>query len=287
MIFFSIIIPTCNRPDLLKLCLNKLIKSAVNFNLELIEIIVSDDSCDELTRSMASIQFPHVIWIKGPKKGPAANRNNGAKIAKGEWLIFLDDDIIPDEHIIAGYNKIITKHQNLVAVEGCIEPDDYKLLKKDMAECPVNITGGCFWSANIAIKKSSFETIGGFDEQFQIAANEDQDIYLRLIESYGRAAIVFDKSVKVIHPVRFATLKKYFSIYSIRVTNYAKFAIKHPEFTKIYKGIAFKAFDLYYSFLKLILNSIRLRQFRKFLQHFFDFIFGIPILLYTIKKLNK
>src|SRR5438132_703059 len=95
---FSIIIPTYNRNELLVKCLDALyhIKQKANINYE---VIVTDDSIEGLAEEVTKEYNGFVKWCEGPHRGPAANRNNGARYANGEWLIFLDDDCIPSVNL--------------------------------------------------------------------------------------------------------------------------------------------------------------------------------------------
>lgn len=201
----SVIIPTCNRNDLLSKCLALLAPENQTIDFNLYEVIVTDDSKMNCAKVLVNEQFNWVKWVEGPKRGPAANRNNGANYAKGNWLIFIDDDCLPDKKILKQYQQFIEENPDTQAVEGAIFPDNWKLLNKDMAECPINIEGGYFWSANIGIKRSLFERIKGFDEDFKIAAHEDQLIFLKIKKI---TPVSFVSSAIVIHPVRFTSLTK-------------------------------------------------------------------------------
>lgn len=169
------------------------------------EIIVTDDSKGNDARSLIESKFPNLTWVQGPKRGPAANRNNGVKHAKGDWLIFIDDDCLPVPDIMVEYQKAIMENPFAGALEGSIWPDDKNLLKKDMSECPVNTTGGYFWSANVGVNKAIFKKINGFDEDFLIAAQEDQLLYIKLKEI---TSVIFVPNAKVIHPVRVVSFRK-------------------------------------------------------------------------------
>jgi glycosyltransferase involved in cell wall biosynthesis len=83
----SVIVPTCERPHWIRRCLENR-KGAE-------EIIVSDDSDTDSTKELVSKGFPTVRWIKGPRRGPATNRNFAASSASGDQLAFIDDDCIP------------------------------------------------------------------------------------------------------------------------------------------------------------------------------------------------
>src|SRR5215204_1583505 len=111
----SIVIPTCDRPEFLSACLAALASGrqvgmqisgeepgasdsqacGQRVSAGIYEVIVSDDSYKVGTRQMVESQFPWVHWRSGPRRGPAANRNSGARAGHGRWLIFIDDDCVP------------------------------------------------------------------------------------------------------------------------------------------------------------------------------------------------
>lgn len=221
---FSVIIPTFNRPEFLKECLKRLAPGRQSIESYLFEVIVTDDGKEGVSEIVCAQEFPFVRYTYGPGKGPAANRNHGAALARGEWFLFTDDDCLPDSDWIKSYIHAIEKFPGTQAFEGAILPDDPKLLKKDLAECPVNENGGCFWSANIMISSFLFRRLGGFDEQFKIAAQEDQDLLLR-IKMYTLP--VFIKQSVVIHPVRIVSLIEQLKTVSIRMQNWIIYYDRH------------------------------------------------------------
>ena len=95
-IFFSVVIPTYERPDDLRICLNSLSKD-IQLRSPSYEIIVTDDSKSEGSKRMVEKEFPYVSWGKGKQNGPAGNRNAGVDRAKGEGIavfIPLSGDIL-------------------------------------------------------------------------------------------------------------------------------------------------------------------------------------------------
>jgi glycosyltransferase involved in cell wall biosynthesis len=243
VVLFSVIIPTYNRIKLLEQCLNCLAPGAQTVDPSTYEVIVTDDSELKLANELIEDKFKNVIWVGGPKRGPAANRNNGVKYAKGEWLVFTDDDCLPDTKWLEAYRDSVLRLSNCEAYEGSIYPDNWELLKKDLASCPVNTKGGAFWSANIMIRKTLFIEVGGFDEQFEIAAQEDQDLYLRL-KSY--TPIPFISASAVVHPVRFITLRNKLLNIDKSIINWYKFYRKYntPVNINIRRNEAKKHFKL-------------------------------------------
>jgi GT2 family glycosyltransferase len=175
-LFFSVIIPTFERPtDLQKALIAlspKIQKSAQPY-----EVIVSDDSNDQRSRVMVESEFDGVTWTEGKKNGPAGNRNSGAILSKGDWLIFIDDDCIPESNFIQSYELAILQNPQINVFEGRIFPDRER---KTWAEgCPENSSGGMLWTSNLCIKKSLFDQLGGFDERFRVAY-EDVEFAHRL-----------------------------------------------------------------------------------------------------------
>ncbi|MBC8109637.1 MAG: glycosyltransferase [Verrucomicrobia bacterium] len=200
--FLSVIIPTYQRADALSKCLILLSPESQTLEPDLYEIIVSDDAKDGLTKNMIAERFAWVTWVQGLSKGPAANRNNGTTHARGNWFIFIDDDCLPDKNLLLQYFQNIQQYPAIEAFEGAIRPE--RSMRKD-EECPVNVTGNFFWTANVGISKKVFEQIGGFDENYPLAALEDVDIFYRLKE---KTIVRFLPEAFVIHPVIPINIKK-------------------------------------------------------------------------------
>jgi GT2 family glycosyltransferase len=192
----SVIIPTCERTESLARCLEQLAGAA--------EIIVSDDGRSSDTRQLISCRFPKVRWLQGPRRGPAANRNHGARYASGEWLAFVDDDCIPDS---AWLNEIAIGIPDAEVIEGktvCLNRTNHPL-----EEVVENVTGGVLWSCNLAIRRGLFEKLGGFDEDFLEAGGEDMEFALRIRQM--KVPVFYAPTAIVYHPARRLTLSKWIS----------------------------------------------------------------------------
>ncbi len=203
----SVIIPTYNRQQLLLKCLTQLAQQ--NFPKELYEVIVVSDGIDEETKiavvnfSEQQLFFNLGYYNLNEKKGPAAARNCGVQYAKGELIVFTDDDCLPQPDWLRTYwkayenaNEKETAFTGQTIVPHSKTPTDYE---KNIA----NLQIAEFITANCAVTKNTFEKVNGFDEQFTTAWREDSDLHFKLIES----SILIQKinSAVVIHPVRKAT----------------------------------------------------------------------------------
>ncbi len=243
--FFSVIIPTYKRLEDLEHCLRKLLPKAQSYAAENFEVIVSDDDSEMSAVAICNVFGSVIRYCKGPGKGPAANRNNGAHMAKGEWLVFIDDDCLPDGGLLLNYERFIQDNPDYDALEGKIYAPRPQVSFSEKS--PLNTTGGAFWSCNIAIRKSLFDRLNGFDEDFAYAANEDQDLQFRIIGSGGSIAYV--EGASVCHPWR---SMKPFTGYRVKTNSFLLLLQKHQELKNKYtrwnvaKGvlISFKQYTL-------------------------------------------
>lgn len=171
----SIIIPTFNEEKLLP----QLLKSIKEQTFNDYEIIVADNNSTDLTRSIALKAGAKIVEGGLPARG----RNNGAKVARGEWLLFLDADVILPPDFLEKTTAEI-KELTLAAASCLINPLSDRMIdkflhgvvnlyfqatKKFFAHAP----GFCIFS-----KKEIHQLVGGFNEKIKIA--EDHDYVLRI-----------------------------------------------------------------------------------------------------------
>jgi GT2 family glycosyltransferase len=194
----SVIIPTCNRVADLERCLERLLPQVAN--LDGCEVIVTDDGDVESTRAQLAGKLPAVVWTQGPRRGPAANRNHGAELGCGKWLVFLDDDCVPTEHFLRSYSEAIDMEDDseLLFLEGATSHEEPP--SSLLWEAPHNPCGDLLISCNFGISRTSYEVSGRFDERFPFACFEDSEFAARFMAKGGRTK--FLPNAKVIHPLR-------------------------------------------------------------------------------------
>jgi GT2 family glycosyltransferase len=211
---FSIVLPTCRREDLLARCLESLRPGVQEADPASYEVIVSDDAKGRTAEAMMRENFPWARWLKGPSRGPAANRNHGVRHATGEWICFIDDDCAASKAWIAALNNA-SADLAIDMIEGMtlvpFKPDNPFL------HAIANETGGIFWTCNLAVRRSRFLDLGGFDEGFLEAASEDMEFAHRFHAHKFRS--VFCRRAIVFHPVRdigWSTVRR--RVFSVRWT---------------------------------------------------------------------
>jgi len=184
---FTIIVPTWRRHESLARCLEALREAP--------DVIVSDDAGDPATRDLVTRCHPTARWTAAPGRGPAANRNHGARMAAGDWLAFIDDDCEPQP---AWLTALAQASSDADVVEGrTLAPGASDSPLEDHVE---NLSGGVLWSCNLAVRRAAFEQLGGFDEDFLEAGGEDMEFAWRVARAGLR--VQFAPEALVHHPPR-------------------------------------------------------------------------------------
>ncbi|HEY2726010.1 MAG TPA: glycosyltransferase [Parafilimonas sp.] len=282
----SVVIPTYQRPELLIKCLKKLCEQ--NFSKYLYEIIVVTDGADIETESIVNLMleqcedFNLYCYSLDAKKGPAAARNKGAYLAKGELILFTDDDCLPHKDWIENFwNAYQTNKKELIAFSGrtivphANKPTDYE---KNVA----HLETAEFITANCACTKTTFNLVNGFDEDFPIAWREDSEFQFRLINHSIQIIKVEDAIVE--HPVRIA----HWGI-SIKEQKKSMFNAllykKHPE---LYKAkISAHAVWMYYVMIALFAVFIISIFYSKLFFSVMSFLLWMLfVLMFTEKRLT-
>lgn len=251
---WSVIVPTFDRHATLASCLDRLAPGAQTADPATYEVVVSDDARSERTRGFLKERYPWVRWTAGPARGPAANRNHGARAARGEWLAFTDDDTLPDRDWLRAFAEAEAgSDATAAALEGrttCAAG-----FGTPMHYAPVNETGGWFWSCNIAVRADRFRALGGFDEGFAVAHMEDQDLRERLTASGVR--ILWVPEAVVDHPPRRQPSGRALGLLRAAEVRYlVKYHAPRPLRWRLLRGIASLRIGIIRS-LPLSLDSLR------------------------------
>lgn len=186
--FCSVIVPTRNRPEQLRLCLEGL--SELGYPRERLQVIVVDDgsgeaAVDEMTREFELVSTQGV--------GPAGARNAGVEHAKGDLLAFIDDDCRPHP---AWLHRLASRYRDAPddAVGGRTVNALHESLCSEAAQLVIDVGYAqnnlgppdrrWFTTNNLAVPRAGFHAIGGFDAGYRTA--EDRDFCSRWTESGRR-----------------------------------------------------------------------------------------------------
>jgi len=136
------------------------------------------------------------------RSGPAAARNRGASLARGDVLLFVDADVLVPVTAVATVQACLTD-PTVSAVIGSYDRSpaapnfvsQFKNLAHRFVHQHANDAAVTFWGACGAIRRAAFLALGGFDERFTVPSIEDIELGLRLSRGGGRIRVRKDLEV--------------------------------------------------------------------------------------------
>lgn len=178
----SVIIPAYNEEKYLPL----LLQALDNQTYQNIEVIVVDNESTDDTVRVAEDYGAKVIVNK--EYNLSKSRNMGAKEAKGEILVFIDADSIPQHEVIEKVSKEIAINGKVfVTVNKCSTDSHLQSTMRVVAGwVPGDLARYTFSGMFIAVSKQAFNSVGGFDEALlpQDGKGEDVDFVQRITTMY-------------------------------------------------------------------------------------------------------
>ncbi|MDE5107152.1 MAG: hormogonium polysaccharide biosynthesis glycosyltransferase HpsE [Trichodesmium sp. St17_bin3_1_1] len=128
MLDFTVAIPTYNGANRLPLVLEKLRSQINTENISWEVIIVDNNSSDNTSKIVQDYQsrfseFVSIRYLFEPQQGAAFARLKAIKEAKGTYIGFLDDDVLPDKNWIYAAYSFCQAHPQAGAVGGQIHGD--------------------------------------------------------------------------------------------------------------------------------------------------------------------
>lgn len=231
-IVFSIIIPVK--------AINDYVRETVPYILNLQrpdwELIILPNDTD-----LNEWHDPRVNIIPSGRVGPAAKRDMGATRAKGEILVFLDDDSYPEADLLDIAERYFDD-DNVVALGGpaITPPHDNFWQRVSGAVFLSKLSGGAperyvpvgkarpvdDWpSVNLMVRKDAFLAIGGFNSPYW--PGEDTKLCLDLIQKTGKQ-ILYVPDMRVWHHRRAGLAAHLMQVGGYGIHR-GYFARKHPE----------------------------------------------------------
>ncbi|MCA1225839.1 HAD-IIIA family hydrolase [Saccharopolyspora sp. 6M] len=193
---YSVVVPTVGRPSLRTLL--HALEAADGVPPR--EIVVVDDRANPAPPLAQGVGVTTLRVVRTGGRGPAGARNAGWRATGTEWVVFLDDDVVPDEdwkrrlqHDLAALPPEVAASQARIEVP---LPRDRR--PTDWERNVAGLAGAWWITADMAYRRDALVRSGGFDEDFPRAYREDADLALR-VRATGRRLVAGSRTTR--HPV--------------------------------------------------------------------------------------
>jgi glycosyltransferase involved in cell wall biosynthesis len=191
-LFFSVVVPTFNRLGRLRDVIAALEQQT--YPKDSYEVIVvsdgSTDGTDEYLKAYCGAV--QLRWLPQANKGPAAARNAGVQKAVGEYIVFVDDDVVPEPQLLEQHAR--SHHEagrDVVVLGPLLTPEGFAMApwvrweqEMLMKQYKALLRGDWrpsarqFYTGNASLRRCNVVAAGGFDENFRRA--EDVELAYRL-----------------------------------------------------------------------------------------------------------
>jgi glycosyltransferase involved in cell wall biosynthesis len=214
----SVIVPTHNRLGSLRRTISSLLRQDLEPNGY--EIIVVDDGSTDGTegylRELSETSNLRFHTIR--RAGPAVAHNRGAELARGQILVFIDDDCVAPTTWLQSIEQAL-QSQPVAAVGGSkrnqLHGNTYACVHDEMnrfISARLEREEGKAWyraTSNFACWASVFRKSGGLDERF-FAGGEDREFVARLIKAGERVVHAREIAVNHFHEFTLASFLVHF-----------------------------------------------------------------------------
>jgi GT2 family glycosyltransferase len=188
----SVVVPTYNRLQRLQTVIAAL-ENQDYPQSDFEVLVVSDGSNDGTHEYLRDLQTPlQFKWIAQANSGPAAARNQGIAESGGEFVLLIDDDVLPIPQLITEHMRAHQAAERDVVVLGpMLSPADFDMMPwvrweqamlmkqyQAMERGDWPPTARQFYTGNTSLRRRYIQKAGGFNEKFRRA--EDVELAFRL-----------------------------------------------------------------------------------------------------------
>ncbi|MFH1679558.1 MAG: glycosyltransferase [Candidatus Eisenbacteria bacterium] len=240
----SVIVPTRNRSRWLLRLLERL--NEQTYPAERFEVVpVVNGSTDDTIERLARFEAPFALHpIETAEPGTARARNRGASAAKGDLLLFLDDDVVPAPALVEAHARAHETEERFVGV-GPYYPvhaprvDFLRISTRNWWENlfeEIRRPGhrSCYrdvLSGNLSIRRDLFRSLGGFARDFAECDGEDWELGIRVVRNGIPIRFLPDAEAEH-HEHETMTLERSFLRARRAGRGDARVSLHHPEFRR-------------------------------------------------------
>ena len=230
----TVAVCTHDRPERLGRCLRALVAVRAVGGRRPEVVVVDNAPSDDRTRATVA-GFDGVRYVREPRVGLDFARNRALAEADGDWVAFLDDDVVPDAGWFGGLAGALAVHPDAGAVTGLVLPLElgteaqvlferdggfrrgFRPVRYQGSTMPGNrlypVGAGIFGAgANMAFRRRLVLDLGGFDEALDTGAplpgGGDLDMFYRVVRSGAPLVYWPDAAVRHEHRRTLAALRR-------------------------------------------------------------------------------
>lgn len=144
-------------------------------------VLVDDGSTDGTYEDVIAKLAPAcaLTVVRQRNAGLAAGRNAGIARARGELIMFMDDDVLATPGLMSAHVRCHRANARAICRGGVINVTSFDALPPATYSWR-NYSGAYFWTTNVSVPLGLLKEAGGFDERFREYGWEDLDVGLRL-----------------------------------------------------------------------------------------------------------
>lgn len=267
---FSIVIPTYKTDVVLMQCLDALSHQSVDRKFFEV-IVVNDGGKSDIYEKLSCLKDKLTLkYFYQENKGPAAARNIGLKHAKGNIILFLDDDSLPPKDWLKTVMKAWENFPDFDGIGG------YTISEfTDSIYCRVNSDFFNWYleqhandklhpflvTCNSGYKKGILDRVGNFDESYKKPSGEDRDLNIKISKIDGKLRL--DKNIVVYHDrdlTFYSFVKKHYNYGKAACLIYARYPelkfLTSDSYIALYRSILKKYRSLREKFMAFLLLTL-------------------------------
>lgn len=235
----TVVIPTRERQASLRRLLMALAPQTLS--AEHFEVVTVLNGADDGTATMIErLEVPYRLrYVRHPQPSRASACNHGAQVARGQLIVFLDDDMEPAEGLLRAHLDAHAAGDPRGVVGSAPIPLDtssppivayrarhFQRKLERMAATPSSLRFNQVYTGNFSIPRALFLEVGGFDETFTIYGCEDYELAVRLLKRGVRFFFSEQALARQHYTKDFGALARNTIAEG---QNTVRFACKHPE----------------------------------------------------------
>jgi len=161
-------------------------------------VVVNDGSTDEtesVLEEAARIATVAFRYVSHRNRGLARSRNVGLEMARGQRILFIDDDVLPTPNLVEEHLRRAARSPRDIVRGAVILTPSFDRLPAPFWSLR-DYSANFFWTSNVSVPAETLIRLGGFNETFCEYGWEDLEFGLRLRRAglrshFHRDAVVF------------------------------------------------------------------------------------------------